>query len=517
LLKNPLADRSASLLFKVSAVSTPLINMVKRAGFGVRVFSALTKTVLYFLGFAFVDDTDIVHAGSCVLTAGEEIYAGMIHCIAHWQGGVKATGGALRPDKSYWYLIDFRWTGTKWIYRKIADMPGDMEVLNTDEELEPLTRLEPHQARKTLGIFLAMDGNFKDQVKYLREKTSEFADSVRTGFLNREDLWYALNSTIMKTLEYPLAAITLIKRQWDYILSPALTALLPRAGFVRTIKRDLIFGPEGTMGMEIRHPYVLQFLRQLGAVLHQMQHPTMVTPQLMTATLEQVILEVGIGGMLADIPWEHTQEYMTDTWWRDLLVYLHQKEIHIHTKAARLPKNTVTDAFLMRLFIQHGFRKTDLRLLNECRMYLQVVCLSDIVDMSGSRIESWAWEGLSPSCCYGTTDYEWPRSPPSLSRAHWNLWQQALTTALLAHRGLQVRRRMGKWVAERVITWRTLYHTETNRLYRRKPDDSWQTFCAIATRRNVFRADALFRFSTRTSLPPMRFAALSGPMGPTPT
>jgi hypothetical protein len=63
--------------------------------------------------------------------------------------------------------------------------------------------------------------------------------------------------------------------------------------------------PEGTIGLEIRYPYVLQFLRQLGAVLHQMQRPTMITPQLMIATLEQVMLEVGIGGMLADIPWEH--------------------------------------------------------------------------------------------------------------------------------------------------------------------------------------------------------------------
>jgi hypothetical protein len=59
------------------------------------------------------------------------------------------------------------------------------------------------------------------------------------------------------------------------------------------------------MGMEIQHPYVLQFLRQLGAVLHQMQHhPTMITSQLMTTTLEQVMLEVCIGGMLANIPWE---------------------------------------------------------------------------------------------------------------------------------------------------------------------------------------------------------------------
>jgi hypothetical protein len=153
--------------------------------------------------------------------------------------------------------LDFRWIGTKRVNLKIAKMPGMIEVLDaTNSSVQPLTCHKPHHAKKLLGIFLAMDGNFKAQVWYLREKTVVFADFVRTGFLNQADAWYALTpSTIVKMLEYPLIAIMLTKRQWDYVLSSALIAALPPAGFLLRSSRALIFGPTGTLGMALKHPY----------------------------------------------------------------------------------------------------------------------------------------------------------------------------------------------------------------------------------------------------------------------
>jgi hypothetical protein len=172
------------------AVSTPLICMLnKLAGFGVQICPAISKAVFRFLGFSFVEDTYVVHAAPGVNTPGEDIATKMMALFTRWEGGVKATGGALRPDKSYRYLLDFRWTGSKWVYRKKAEMPGELTVLDADRNVEPLRWLEPHQAEKTLERYLSMDGNFKAQVQYLREKTSAFADSVRTGFLNRADSW----------------------------------------------------------------------------------------------------------------------------------------------------------------------------------------------------------------------------------------------------------------------------------------------------------------------------------------
>ena len=98
-------------------------------------------------------------------------------------------------------------------------MPGEITVVNAKGTHSELLQLEPSEARKTLGVYLAMDGNFKEQVTYLRKKMSEFGDHIQKGKLNRFDSWYALKSTIWKMLKYPLEAITHMKRQQDYILS----------------------------------------------------------------------------------------------------------------------------------------------------------------------------------------------------------------------------------------------------------------------------------------------------------
>jgi hypothetical protein len=64
-------------------------------------------------------------------------------------------------------------------------------------------------------------------------KAEEFADSMQTGFLKKKDAWYALTSTIMKTMEYPMAVTTMKKQEWNYILAPIFQATLPRSGIER--------------------------------------------------------------------------------------------------------------------------------------------------------------------------------------------------------------------------------------------------------------------------------------------
>jgi hypothetical protein len=99
-------------------------------------------------------------------------------------------------------------------------------------------------------------------------------------------------------------------------------------------------------------------------------------------------------------------------------------------------------------------------------MFLQVMCIVDIVEMWGNKLESWAWEGMGPSPRYSVTDYGWwPRCPKMLSSAHWALWQQALMTSILHLQGLGIRLDIrGKWRADWVEQWMVIYHRNSNHL-----------------------------------------------------
>ena len=152
-----------------TAVSTPLINMMRTAGFGINLLSAISVSLLSFVCYAFVDDTDVAHCSSLTSTAAE-IIAEMKDVVDHWEGGLRTTGGALRVDKSFWYLIHFVWENNTWRYSTIDEQPGDLYVRGVSGVREHLSRLEPSEARETLGVFLAMDGNNDEQIRNLRKK-----------------------------------------------------------------------------------------------------------------------------------------------------------------------------------------------------------------------------------------------------------------------------------------------------------------------------------------------------------
>jgi hypothetical protein len=131
--------------------------MMKTAGFGFSILTAMTLVSVSFICYAFVDDTDVVHVGRDINVTGEEILVQMQEVVDHWEGGLKATGGALVPAKSYWYLIDFIWDGKKWTYATKEDVPGDISIRTVDGASRvDLTRHEVDHAEETLGVYLLL-------------------------------------------------------------------------------------------------------------------------------------------------------------------------------------------------------------------------------------------------------------------------------------------------------------------------------------------------------------------------
>ena len=98
-------------------------------------------------GFAFVDDIFIINAAPSVNTRGEDLLKQQQHVVDTREGTLRATGGALRLDKTYWYMIDYQYTGNRWIYRSINQLPGELTVKVLDGLRQPLLRLEPNQAK----------------------------------------------------------------------------------------------------------------------------------------------------------------------------------------------------------------------------------------------------------------------------------------------------------------------------------------------------------------------------------
>ena len=83
-----------------------------------------------------------------------------------------------------------------------------MEATNKSGEIVPLQYLQASKAMSILGMYPALDGNNKDQVKYMHKKACAWKTSIRVGGFEQNKAWKALNSKITQNMKYPLPAMT---------------------------------------------------------------------------------------------------------------------------------------------------------------------------------------------------------------------------------------------------------------------------------------------------------------------
>ncbi len=203
-----------------AVVSTPLLNALRQKGFGCEIICPLSSEYFRFVGYAFVDDTDIIQ--SSLNENPEQARLQLQKAIDTWEFSLKATCGAIVPEKTVWWLVSFQWSGSSWQYAGIQDTPGDLYVNDIANQRKVIKRLEPSKAYETLGVFLAPDGNLEEQIQKMKKAAITWADNLRTGSISKNEVWVALQSTILRTLAYPLPALRLTQKNCEEIMAPIL-------------------------------------------------------------------------------------------------------------------------------------------------------------------------------------------------------------------------------------------------------------------------------------------------------
>ena len=93
------------------------------------------------------------------------------------------------------------------------------------------------------------------------EKAVEWGTKVRTGDINRQYAWRAMNMNVVKTLEYPLVVLTLTEEECNYIMTPILEGELPRSGICRNIPWVVLYGDKDHQGLETQNLHTIMRLR----------------------------------------------------------------------------------------------------------------------------------------------------------------------------------------------------------------------------------------------------------------
>ena len=227
----------------------------------------ITKLSHKVAGILYVDDTDIIHLNLEEEEMLHEAHAALQASLTSWSQLLIATGGALKPEKCFYYLMSFTTDRNgKWIYEQNEhreDLGITVEL--PDGSSAPIEHLSVNEARITLGMSSCPSGQADNLLAQEKEKASlgstelmkskamDWAGQAKTSKLSPRDIHFSVNCKFWPKVKYRLCANsdsydTLVQAMWKpYYL------LCPLGGGVRSAKRELHWLDTGFYGVGLPH------------------------------------------------------------------------------------------------------------------------------------------------------------------------------------------------------------------------------------------------------------------------
>ena len=234
------------------AIHSILVKVLRDAGFGYKAWTLIRCLVLRIVCFAFIDNNDLIHSNDNPDITTADLIKEAQQMLSMWHGLLWATGGDLAPEKSYWYFVEMHWKDSDWHYKSVEESTGNLWLPGS---LSPVERCLSSIVAEALGMFTHPNGHMKDEVRHLRQKVLTWMDGLRTGKVSKHMVWYCLNATIMKTLEYPLVATTFSCQETLQFMKPLLKVALNSFGIQKHLPRALVYGTLQWRGLGIQDPF----------------------------------------------------------------------------------------------------------------------------------------------------------------------------------------------------------------------------------------------------------------------
>lgn len=153
------------------AISTFLLRTLYEQGHFTKVVTPISLVVINLAGLIFVDDTNLIlfeRQGESSRSLTNRLQA----AVDAWQGALHASGGALKPSKCKWSLLNYSWSSGKPSLKKPHPSDNDISV-PTSTGRTTIEQLSPHQAVKAVGFTQALSGDMKPQFEAIKTKADE--------------------------------------------------------------------------------------------------------------------------------------------------------------------------------------------------------------------------------------------------------------------------------------------------------------------------------------------------------
>ena len=451
-----------------SLISSIIFEILHKRGFAVKFCTSISKEIFCLVGFAYVDDSDLIQQGSDPAT----VLSSMQALINSWGQLIDVTGGAISVSKSWWYMIEYVWKRGKWV---ATDAGNDLDLVATSAtgEAISLKRLHANQSSKMLGIYISPDGNKEALITDLKTEAIKWGTKLRTGNSTRFEAWTALHTNISAKLKYPLPACTLNEEECKSIMWPTLKAALPKSGISYMISTEYRDGPRDYGGAGCLSLFHCQGSTRT-ALFIELTHRQTPAGFFLLLCLEDMVLDAGLYGSIWLMEFEKVSKYLqTHSLLYHMWEYNVNHKIDISVSHKELQPNRDGDIPLMTLAQQLYSTTSELRSIQRVRMKLGVIHLSDVTSADGKKMNP-DFYSIPPSKIH-RNNYDWPIKH-HITKEDKALWRRFLKKIFCGGNDV-LPQQLGAWIdmptANWIDTWDYFQSPCTEFLYHRTPNHHW--------------------------------------------
>jgi hypothetical protein len=157
--------------------------------------------------------------------------------IKQWSCFLNTTKGALKPEKCWWYLLDYNCVDGKWTYSDIV--PRELLITNPDGTKSLITQEEVTASKKTLGIHDSPVGGNEGHLVYIKDKAMQWVTWMANGHLPSHIAWVAYKHQLWPGLRYGLGTMTNDLEPAKKLLDSTNYKTLNVLGVMRNVTRGL--------------------------------------------------------------------------------------------------------------------------------------------------------------------------------------------------------------------------------------------------------------------------------------
>jgi hypothetical protein len=332
------------------------------------------------MGEMFVDDTDLIVMRPD-LRSGREVYEELQSATWNWGINLNATGGGLKGQKCYWWLVDYEFANGQWKYA--ATVEWDMVIPLPDGTCCNIEQISCDKAMKMLGVWSNPSGNDSAHLaENVEGRMVIWIERTKNGHLPPSLVWSLYRWNLWPGLRYGLATLGTTLDEIGSILHRQQFDVLPLLGVNRNVRKRWRTIPQTFGGVGL---FDITTEQTLGWISMFLQHYGLdsVLARKFRASLEALQLEIGCIGCPLSTNFDLFGHLATPCWLKSFWERLSHYKFVLHIKYPTLDIPREGDAPIMQVLAQAGYRGKRLAQLNRCRIYFKSMFLSDLTSANG--------------------------------------------------------------------------------------------------------------------------------------